>query len=85
MSDTWHDSLNPRRGCLHCAEGDPCSHYLCTETRPCQDCIDDALTAAENIAAGYGANGEDTGSLHDYSDDDHARRPFPLSYYREES
>lgn len=54
MPDTWHSANTlPRRGCLHCADGTRGGHYLCTEDRPCQDCVDDALTAAEDIA-GYG-------------------------------
>lgn len=52
--------------CVHCYERQSGGHYACTEHEPCQDCIDDSLTAAENIAAGYGPNGEDTGSEHDF-------------------
>jgi hypothetical protein len=67
-TDTWHDRKTPRKGCLHCADGDGRGHYFCTEAEPCGDCVDEGLTAAENVAAGYGPHGEDTGSEHDYSD-----------------
>lgn len=55
MPDTWHSATtrrpkrHRRRPCLHCADGTRGGHYLCTETRPCQDCVDDALTAAEDL------------------------------------
>lgn len=74
MNDTWHTrserrpKRHRRRPCLHCDDGTRGEHYLCSEERPCQDCVDDALTAAENIASGYGPHGEDTGA--DGGDDD---------------
>ncbi len=68
MVDTWHDASNPQPGCVHCDDssagpffGAGGGHYLCTASVPCQDCADDAQTARENVAAGYGPNGEDTG------------------------
>lgn len=59
--DTWHDRKTPRKGCLHCESGQSGGHYTCTAEKPCQDCVDEGMTAAENVAAGFGPNGEDTG------------------------
>jgi hypothetical protein len=64
--DSWHADRALVRGCVHCADGDTRGHYHCRESGPCQDCTGDALTAAENVAAGYGPNGEDTGGECDY-------------------
>lgn len=64
-ADTWHDRKAPRKGCMHCEGGESGGHYLCTNGEPCQDCVDEGLTAAENVTAGYGPNGEDTGSEYD--------------------
>lgn len=60
-SGSWHMDRALVRGCMHCWEGDTRGHYHCREDAPCQDCSDGSLTAAENIAAGYGPHGEDTG------------------------
>ena len=68
-TDTWHyrhPSSPYGRQCLHCSEGDGQGHYLCTEEVPCQDCRDMAEWHSENIAAGYGPWGEDTGNEWDY-------------------
>ena len=55
MPDTWHPAKSaPVPGCLHCEESASGGHYHCTEDTPCQDCTDDGLSAAEDIAAGYG-------------------------------
>lgn len=59
MADTWHDATEPMKGCLHCEDGKARGHYLHTEDEPCEDCVDEARTGAENIASGYGWNGED--------------------------
>jgi hypothetical protein len=63
MLDTWHspkDAFQPE--CIHCQDSYPEStseHYTCVDGAPCQDCEDDALYAAENVAAGWGAHGEE--------------------------
>ncbi len=56
----WHDRVTSDERCEHCAAG-KAGHYACYEGEWCQDCQDDAQTAAEDISAGYGPNGEDTG------------------------
>lgn len=63
MRDSWHDRKTNRQfGCRHCNEGGSGGHYYCHEGgKPCQDCTDDALWTQENIDAGYGPMGEDTG------------------------
>lgn len=64
---TWHfaNDRDNNPECVHCTEGPNGGHYVCTENNPCQDCLDDALTASENVASGYGPNGEDTGAEYD--------------------
>jgi hypothetical protein len=65
----WHKRVANVPGCMHCADGSHASgHYVCTRDAPCGDCVDEGLTAAENIAAGFGAHGEDTGADMYYDD-----------------
>ena len=56
--DTWHDASAQVPGCCHCESGDS-SHYVCLPGHGCQDCADDGMLVAENLAAGYGPRGED--------------------------
>lgn len=56
--DAYDHELDPL--CLGCIGEHPGKgHYRCAEGAPCQDCLDDGLTAAENIANGYDAHGYD--------------------------
>jgi hypothetical protein len=65
----WHKRVAGVVGCLHCEDGSFASgHYVCTHGAPCDDCMDAGVSAAENIAAGYGANGEDTDDEMYYDD-----------------
>lgn len=77
---TWHSYpiTQDHSVCVHCYERQSGGHYACTEDNPCQDCTDDSLTASENIAAGYGPHGEDTGSDSEY---DHYTYDFPMGEY----
>lgn len=59
-SPDWHNVADPvaHPDCVHCQDGDR-GHYTCDEYDACMDCADDALYAAENVAAGWGPHGEE--------------------------